>query len=105
MKKEDKHIIGGNATNFLNIYKPELSLQHHSELQGMLKDFAVAQVKLMSKTNDDSYFFKTARQLIDMYKERLARSKESNNYLESNTNEISINVLEHLLAIIKHNDK
>ena len=49
--------------------------------------------------------FETAKQLIEMYEERITRANRVRNYLDAHNNQISVNVLEHLIAVINHNDR
>jgi hypothetical protein len=49
--------------------------------------------------------FETAKQLIEMYEERITRANRARNYLDAHNNQISVNVLEHLIAVINHNDR
>lgn len=49
--------------------------------------------------------FETAKQLIEMYEERISRANRARNYLDAHNNQISVNVLEHLIAVINHNDR
>jgi hypothetical protein len=49
--------------------------------------------------------FETTKQLIEMYEERITRANRARNYLDAHNNQISVNVLEHLIAVIKHNDR
>jgi hypothetical protein len=45
MKKQDEYKIGAAAKDFIEKYKPELPHIKKAELEAMLKEFAIQQVK------------------------------------------------------------
>tara|TARA_R110000782_G_C14463166_1_gene373715 strand:+ start:121 stop:426 length:306 start_codon:yes stop_codon:yes gene_type:complete len=62
-------------------------------------------VNLLSIPIVSGSLFETAKQLIEMYEERITRANSVRNYLDAHNNQISVNVLEHLIAVINHNDR
>jgi DNA-binding transcriptional ArsR family regulator len=47
----------------------------------------------------------TVDQLIELYEERLTRANRNRNYIEAHNNQFGIDVLDHLKAVIKHNNE
>ena len=62
-------------------------------------------VNLLSIPIVSGSLFETAKQLIEMYEERITRANRARNYLDAHNNQISVNVLEHLIAVINHNNR
>ena len=62
-------------------------------------------VNLLSIPIVSGSLFETAKQLIEMYEERITRANKVRSYLDAHNNQISVNVLEHLIAVINHNDR
>jgi len=44
-------------------------------------------------------------QLINVYEDRLNRANRNRSYLEAHNNQLSIDVLDHLKAVVKHNER
>jgi hypothetical protein len=51
MNKQDEYKIGGAANEFVNKHRSELSPIKKAELEAMLKDFAIKQVKELITPN------------------------------------------------------
>ena len=62
-------------------------------------------VNLLSLPIVSGSLFEITNQLIELYEERLTRANITRNYIDAHNNQISVNVLEHLIAVINHNDR
>ena len=60
-------------------------------------------VKLFSLHIVSVSLLETVDQLINVYEDRLTKANRS--YLEAHNNQLSIDVLDHLKAVVKHNER